>query len=272
MCLFVAALAVDDLCHSTIKGYLSAVRHLHIAQGFGDPHICEMARLEQVLRGVKKVQSKGHRRDTRLPVTPELLLKLREVWNRNSGARDNIMIWAAATLCFFGFMRAGELTVPSDSTFDESSHLAFQDIAVDSYSNPQMLKVRLKASKTDPFRVGVDVFVGRTGSLLCPVAAVLAYMKVRGAGVGPFFTFANGKPLTRTRFVLEVRAALREANVDCSRYSGHSFRIGAATTAARKGISDTTIKMLGRWKSSAYQLYIRTPQDTLARVSRRLVE
>lgn len=161
------------------------------------------------------------------------------------------MLWAASTLCFFGFMRAGELTVPSDNSFDESCHLSFRDVAVDSLTNPKILKVRLKTSKTDPFRVGVDIFVGRTGTQLCPVAAVLAYMTARGPEPGQFFTFADGKSLTRARFVARVREALREANVDYSPYSGHSFRIGAATTAARKGISDATIKMLGRWKSSA---------------------
>ena len=47
--------------------------------------------------------------------------------------------------------------------------------------------LRLKASKTDPFRVGINVSVGRTDKALCPVSAVLAYMAVRGPGPGPLF-------------------------------------------------------------------------------------
>ena len=118
----------------------------------------------------------------------------------------------------------------------------------------------------------MDIFLGRTQKDLCPVAAILSYMLQRGPGPGPLFKFADGKPLTRPRFVSRIREALSQAGVNCAPYSGHSFIIGAATTAARQGIAETTIKMLGRWKSSAYQLYIKTPWDQLAAVSQRMVK
>jgi len=106
----------------------------------------------------------------------------------------------------------------------------------------------------------VDVFVGRTDGPLCPVSAVLSYMAARGPGRGPLLVFKDGKALTRARFVSRVRQALEEAGINQTVYSGHSIWNGAAM----QGISDATIKMLGRWKSSAYQLYIKTPRDQLA--------
>ena len=272
LCLFCVFLAKEKLAHATIKCYLSAVRHLHVEEGVGDPHIGSMAKLEQVLRGIKSIQAKGAPRGKeRLPITPELLIKLKRVWEQDARNRDVVMLWGAALLCFFGFLRAGEITIPSDNSFDSGAHLSFKDVSVDDVANPSLVKVRIKASKTDPFRRGIDVFVGRTESELCPVSAVLAYMVVRGPGEGPFFRFKDGRPLTRERFVQHVRRALGRAGIDCNSYAGHSFRIGAATTAARRGVSDATIKMLGRWKSTAYQLYIRTPRDQLARVSQVLV-
>ena len=66
----------------------------------------------------------------------------------------------------------------------------------------------------------------------------------------------DATPLSRDQFVQKVKAALNAAS-KC--YSGHSFRIGAATTAAAAGISADTIKMLGRWNSDAYQRYVRSP-------------
>lgn len=273
LCQFVSHLADNKLCHSTLKCYLSAIRHFHIAEGYGDPNISSMARLEQVMKGIKSLQARavGPNRCTRLPITPDLLLRMKESWQRAGAAQDNAMLWAASTLCFFGFLRSGEITVPTESGFDEGAHLSFKDVTVDCISNPQMLKVRIKASKTDPFRLGVDIFVGRTGTVLCPVSAVLAYMALRGAGPGPFFQFRDGRPLTRACLVTKIKEAISAAGVDCAAYSGHSFRSGAATTAAKQGIGDATIKTLGRWKSNAYQLYIKTPRHQLAAISRQLV-
>ena len=102
----------------------------------------------------------------------------------------------------------------------------------------------IKQSKTDPFRKGVDIFVGRTGTDLCPVGALLDYLQVRGAAPGALFIFADGRLLTRQRFVDRVREALQRAGVDQSKYCGHSFRIGAATTAATKGVEDCIINSL----------------------------
>lgn len=156
---------------------------------------------------------------------------------------------------------------PSSRSFDPSVHLQYGDVRVNDRLNPQFLEVRIKASKTDPYRQGVTVYLGRTDDDLCPVAASLNYMVDRGPAPGPFFTFADGKYLTRSKFVEEVRKALAAAGYDCKKYSGHSFRIGAATVAAQRGLQDSLIKTLGRWESAAYTLYIRTPREVLCSVA-----
>ena len=173
-------------------------------------------------------------------------------------------------MCFFDFLRAGKVVVPSDSGFDPASHLAMGDVRVDSRSSPNYLVIRIKASKTDPFRQGIDIYLGRTDNDLCPVTAILPYMVCRGALAGPFFTFEDGRFLTCNRFVTTVQTALTASGMESNRYAAHSFRIGAATTATRQGLQDSLIKTLGRWESTAYTLYIRTPRETLCAVARSL--
>ena len=67
---------------------------------------------------------------------------------------------------------------------------------VDNTVDPKYLEIRIKVSKTNPFRKGVTVYLGRTGGDLCPVAAVLAYMVQRGSEKGPFFWFTKNRFLT----------------------------------------------------------------------------
>ena len=272
LCLFVAHLADGGLKHSTIKGYLSAVRRLHIIQDFGDPFVASLPLLDCAVKGVKlrQARSPSSRPQPRLPITPRLLRVMRDFWEGDRCNPDNVMLWAACCTCFLGFLRSGEITVPSLQAYDSDGHLSVGDVALDSLSAPSVCQVHIKASKTDPFRKGVLVYLGASGDRLCPVAALAAYLVVRGQSPGPFFRFASGVPLSREVLVTRVRAALRPSGVDMSQYSGHSFRIGAATTAAAVGIEDSLIKTLGRWESSAYLLYVRVPRERLAGVARLL--
>ena len=94
---------------------------------------------------------------------------------------------------------------------------------------------------------------------------------VRPKRGGPLFVYQDCRFLTHQRLVHHRRAALQSAGISTNQYSGHSCRIGAASTAARAGIEDsTTIKMLGRWESAAFLRYIRMPRDQLAAMSTRL--
>ena len=125
------------------------------------------------------------------------------------------MIWAAMLLCFYGFLRTGEVVVPSNTEFDPSQHLTHDDIAVDKIRDPSFVTVRIKQSKTDPFRKGVTVVIGRAAGPLCPLAAILSYMARRKPGKGSLFWFEDGRPLTRDHFVMKVREALQQIQKLC---------------------------------------------------------
>ena len=126
------------------------------------------------------------------------------------------------------------------SHFDSESMLSPEDVSVDQHQSPSLLCVKLECSKTDPFRAGVAIFLGSTDNVLCP--AVLAYLAIRPQAPGPLFVFKDGSYLTRERLVAHLHVGLRQAGLEADRYSRHSFRIGAATTAAQAEVKDSLSK------------------------------
>lgn len=141
------------------------------------------------------------------------------------------------------------------------------DIAVDSHEAPSRMAVRIRSSKTDKFGQGVTIIIGKGSATLCPVAAMLHYLAVCPDSTGPLFIDERNRHLTKQRFIAEVKEALALLGISSEAYKG----IGAATTAAAGGVSETLIKDMGWWLSAAYQVYIRTPPAELAKVSAQLV-
>ncbi len=76
--------------------------------------------------------------------------------------------------------------------------------------------------------------------------------------------FPNGDFLTRQQLVIVVSEVLKNAGLNPNQYCCCSFRIGAATTASKKGLEESVVKTLGRWHSLAYLGYTQIPRDQLA--------
>ena len=99
---------------------------------------------------------------------------------------------------------------------------------------------------------------------------ILDYIRLRQDHPGVFFRMKDGTPTTKGWFIGKLRGILSSIGLPQGDYAGHSFRIGAATSAAIAGVEDSMIQALGRWQSAAFLQYIRTPRDQLAAISRQL--
>lgn len=268
LCCYSAFLAQQGLSPQTIKSYLSAVRNTQLSLGLPDPREqSSLPILKRVQLGISRARL-GRQRPShiRLPMTAKILRDVKSELER-SNHPEKVAMWAVACVAFFGFFRLGELLLCSRDTFNPQLHLSWGDVAVDVTTQPTMIRCRLKQSKTDQLGEGVDVILGRTGRDLCPVAALLGYIAQRGDVAGPFFLTANREPLLKQDFINKFRAVLRALGLPAEDYAGHSFRIGAATSAALAGIEDSMIQTLGRWQSAAFRRYIRTPHQQLAALS-----
>ncbi len=266
---FATSLAQSSHSYGTIRVYISGLRFMQLAKGFPDPSLQTWTYLDQVLKGIRR-SLPASVRSPRLPITPHILRVLFSVWSQPPVSTDKTMLWAACCVGFFWFLRSGEFTC-SPSAALSGSALMSTDVAVDSHSHPTVVSVHLRHSKTDIFGAGTWVHMGHVDGHICPVKALLGYLAIRGMSPGPLFLFVDGSPLSRTRLVEAVRVALSSRGFAAHGFNGHSFRIGAATTAAACGVPDSLIQTLGRWRSSAFTTYIRTPVSTVAAVSPRLV-
>ena len=179
------------------------------------------------------------------------------------------MFIAALNLASFGFLRYWEFTITSSQDLKQAQHLCMKNIVFyPSFNRPTSMAVHLKYSKTDPLGHSHTLTLFVTGHKTCPVIAMHTYFKVRGfCPEAPLFVLADNRPLTRTSFVTMLRVVSGKLGIDSTLYAGHSFQIGAATTAAATGLPDWLIQALGRWCSACYPRYIHIPLTSLNQAS-----
>ncbi len=68
---------------------MAGVRHLHISAGQGDPFSAGLHRLHYVLHGVKCAEGMADvRKWERRPITPDLLHKIKGVWDPQAHKAD----------------------------------------------------------------------------------------------------------------------------------------------------------------------------------------
>ena len=179
---------------------------MQLALGLPDPREqSSLPILKRVQAGISRARVGHSETQVRLPITPSLLHQIRVNLDSSSRA-DKALLWAVCCIAFFGCFQLGELLLESTVGVDQCRHLSWGDVSVDSQTNPRMLQVHLKQYKTDQFGKGADIVLGKTGNELCPVAAALGYMAVRGDQPGPFFIDADSRPLRKAQFVTELCA------------------------------------------------------------------
>ena len=107
-----------------------------------------------------------------------------------------------------------------------------------------------------------------TGLSTCPIKAMTVYARqVETSSNNPVFRAGIFQPLTQKKLNRILRNLLQQGGLNHVDYSSHSFRIGAATTAAAAaGLPPWLIKALGRWHSDAYLAYIRYSNSMLSSV------
>lgn len=114
--------------------------------------------------------------------------------------------------------------------------------------DPKGIELWLAKSKTDQEGKGrsVGIHYGST-SLLCPIAALKAWLELRGDWAGPLFAAVTpGRLLTHRRLDSDavrraVKRALKLVGEDPQSFGAHSLRAGMVTAAIDAGASETAV-------------------------------
>ena len=256
--MFVAYLSRRGCSVQTTRVYLAGIRHLHLERGasiaaFSSP------RLAAALQVLQRLGPKPQ------PPRPAVTLQqLRQIKRKVFTSLclpepDRRMLWAAITLGFFGILRVSEYSSPSARTVETGRTLIRSNMVV----TKEQVQITLPRSKTDQQGRGAKVMVGVTGGELCPVNAMRNYMAVSRLDSSlPVFTYSDGRFMTAQDINFWLQRFLGD------RYSSHCLRIGGTTRAAEAGAQTWQLQAGGRWKSCAYQRYIRPTTESLSELSR----
>ncbi len=166
------------LLFKTIKSYVFGMCSFHNELGFTD-WLDGLHVFHRTMMGIKRSLGVGEGKRTRLPITVELLERIRNLLNPKSFQHS--CFWAAATIGTYGLLRMGEfcqsnspsspesqgapsrdqestnhhLLTNSQITLFNSNHNKVPLSDFNQYSTVSYYTVRLRTSKTDPYRKGV---------------------------------------------------------------------------------------------------------------------
>jgi len=257
--MFIAHCFKENLSASTVESYLSVIGYFHKLSNCND--MTQHFIIRKSLNGYQKMRNV---KDSRLPITPAILNSLIHslIHTCNSNFLRH-MFKAMYLLAFHAFLRIGEIT---GSTPPQGKCLCANNITFkfDHANTLEGLELKFNQYK---HRSGMHLpvlFVQRNLSnpIMCPVMALWEYWQLRKHIDlnAPLFSFMADSKLSRQFFACQLKLSLKWAGLSQQNYKSHSFRIGAATTAAMAGISEEKkIQQMGRWKSSAFKKYIRIP-------------
>ena len=251
-----------EISVSSVRNYLAGVTAWHEAHGYAAP-LDDAAHkaIGRTLRGLANLEPTERAALARPPVLFQHLAIIHS--SLDTCNAFDIAFWAACAVAFFGLARPGEVTVRSQGAFSPSKHATGADYtsALDLEGAP-IATVRLPSAKTSGSSLK-DQRLSLTSQLpeICPLRALRQQMKFNRPSAGDHLfswrsTSGAAIPLTYSAFGKKLRAIYKAK--DLGHIFPHSFRIGGASFFLAKGVDPEIVRLLGRWASLSFSMYIRS--------------
>lgn len=193
------------------------------------------------MKGWRQLQllSKDERRPIQFNTLTELLGALPQVCQT---PEETALFRAAFAVAFFGAYRISEIIAPSGS-IPGTACVRREDVDL----RERHMDILLRRSKTDQAAKGKWTRIRCIERVLAfPVCLLQAHLNGQKQTLGPLFRHKNGSFLSQFQFMAVLRLTLIKIGLPAREYGSHSFRIGAATTAAGLGLKEGRIKGIGR--------------------------
>ena len=248
--MFISYLFQQGFAASTITSTISAISFVHKLCSLQDPTTSFL--IKKLLSGAYNMRGTL---DSRLPIDISILSSL--IINSSKANFTHYMktmFNAMCTLAFHAFLRIGEFCITTSTKLPHLIQLKDISVITDSY-----MVITIRHFKHNHQQRPVSLNITTTKQTACPVWCMQHYLKLRGQSPGPLFINPDGTPVHRLHFTRQLKLVLSITGHNPANFNGHSFRIGAASTAAAKGLSDAQIQYMGRWNTNAFRRYIRIP-------------
>lgn len=172
-------------------------------------------------------------------------------YSTSTPSHDDLLFIAQILTGFFALMRLGELTVPDDKSLGDPRK---QTSRLSVLVSDNEYRFFLPCHKADRVYEGNLILIQKHDRVVDPHAHFKIYLRSRDR-LFPFSSAlwlrADGSPPTRSFFIRRMRLFFN------SDVAGQSMRAGGATSLAEHGVPPHLIQAIGRWASSAFQVYIR---------------
>ena len=247
---FVGMLYMEGLRAGTARSYLQGVQHFATDLD-GLPASTHPA-VALILKGFTATGPAVEAK--RPPISATTLEAMLQALPSFAAPYEAALLKAVFTVAFYGCFRASEYLQGADA----DKCLRLRDISLEA---PGSLVISVKKTKTNQHGPPQQVCLPTQQGISCPVTAMREFLGVRPQSLGPnsalFFCTTRRGPFTAKHLNNQMKKLLASIGVpNAHTYSSHSFRIGAATTAASRGATLVEIQALGRWNSNTALEYI----------------
>ena len=247
-----------NLSQSTIKSYISNLATICKLEGKSSSNF-ESFHVKASLRGVENLSfNKKSSRKPRKAMSLSLLKIMgHEIAKKDWTVSTKSVIWTTMCVAFFGSFRIGELLAKSDFKFNSCENLCWGDVK---FLKDGSIQIHNKIPKNRTI-AGEKIDLFPFPGSCCPVSAMNRLHKtLPGGSLDPVFKFASGK-LFSQRLLNEIIVECLKPHLGnkASDFSGHSFRaaLPSALSSCHYLASKEAIKKWGRWKSNAFEKYVR---------------